>query len=156
MQEGKLVVHKILGTENPADLMTKILKWNEVMCRLGRMGIAACSRASLLTPSMQSFQCVLTCTLAAITSIACVSIACCEAMSTSPRSSGAADQKPADGGESVADRAIGAIGEALAANDVARDEAARQKWTGEGSAFECADSVSDAGSFNHVLSLIHI
>ena len=36
---GKVVVKKVLGTENPADLMTKFLKTSEVVDRLWRMGI---------------------------------------------------------------------------------------------------------------------
>ena len=36
---GKVVVKKVLGTENPADLMTKFLKKSEVLERLWRMGI---------------------------------------------------------------------------------------------------------------------
>ena len=37
--EGKVKVVKVLGTENPADLMTKVLTKTEIEERLGRMGI---------------------------------------------------------------------------------------------------------------------
>ena len=39
IREGKVVVHKVLGTENPADLMTKILTVKEIDDRLRRMSI---------------------------------------------------------------------------------------------------------------------
>ena len=39
VRSGKVVVTKVLGTENPADLMTKFLKTSEVVDRLRRMGI---------------------------------------------------------------------------------------------------------------------
>ena len=38
--DGKLVVEKVAGTENPADLMTKILTLKEIVDRLGRMGMS--------------------------------------------------------------------------------------------------------------------
>ena len=37
--EGKVEVSKILGTENPADLMTKVLSKEEIRVRLGAMNI---------------------------------------------------------------------------------------------------------------------
>ena len=37
--EGKVVVSKVLGTENPADLMTKILGKKEIVERLEGMGL---------------------------------------------------------------------------------------------------------------------
>ena len=37
--EGKVKVVKVLGTENPADLMTKVLTKAEIEERLGRMGM---------------------------------------------------------------------------------------------------------------------
>ena len=37
--DGKLEVSKVLGTENPADLMTKILGIKDIRDRLGRMNI---------------------------------------------------------------------------------------------------------------------
>ena len=37
--EGKVVVQKVLGTENSADLMTKVLSLNEIRSRLSRMGL---------------------------------------------------------------------------------------------------------------------
>ena len=40
VRKGKVVVKKVLGSENPADLMTKFLGRSEVVERLGRMGIA--------------------------------------------------------------------------------------------------------------------
>ena len=39
IREGRVVVHKVLGTENPADLMTKILTVGEIEERLRRMSI---------------------------------------------------------------------------------------------------------------------
>ena len=39
IREGKVEVHKVLGTENPADLMTKILTVKEIEERLRRMSI---------------------------------------------------------------------------------------------------------------------
>ena len=39
IREGKVVVHKVLGTENQADLMTKILTLKEIEDRLKRMSI---------------------------------------------------------------------------------------------------------------------
>ena len=39
IREGRVVVHKVLGTENPADLMTKILTVKEIEERLRRMSI---------------------------------------------------------------------------------------------------------------------
>ena len=39
MRVGKVVVKKVAGSENPADLMTKFLKRSEVVDRLWRMGI---------------------------------------------------------------------------------------------------------------------
>ena len=39
IREGKVEVHKVLGTENPADLMTKILTVGEIEERLRRMSI---------------------------------------------------------------------------------------------------------------------
>ena len=39
IREGKVLVHKVLGTENPADLMTKILTVKEIEDRLRRMSI---------------------------------------------------------------------------------------------------------------------
>ena len=37
--EGKVRVRKVLGTENPSDLRTKVLTTKEIEERLGRMGI---------------------------------------------------------------------------------------------------------------------
>ena len=39
IREGRVLVHKVLGTENPADLMTKILTVKEIDDRLRRMSI---------------------------------------------------------------------------------------------------------------------
>ena len=39
IREGRVLVHKVLGTENPADLMTKILTVGEIEERLKRMSI---------------------------------------------------------------------------------------------------------------------
>ena len=39
IREGKVEVHKVLGSENPADLMTKILTVKEIEERLRRMSI---------------------------------------------------------------------------------------------------------------------
>ena len=39
IREGKVEVHKVLGTENPADLMTKILTVREIEDRLRGMSI---------------------------------------------------------------------------------------------------------------------
>ena len=39
VNDGKVRVHKVLGTENPADLMTKILTKKEILARLDNMGI---------------------------------------------------------------------------------------------------------------------
>jgi hypothetical protein len=39
IREGRVVVHKVLGTENPADLMTKILTIKEIEDRLRNMSI---------------------------------------------------------------------------------------------------------------------
>ena len=39
VRRGKVVVKKVAGVENPADLMTKFLKTAEVVDRLRRMGI---------------------------------------------------------------------------------------------------------------------
>ena len=36
---GKLEISKVLGSENPADLMTKILSYAEVRDRLGMMNL---------------------------------------------------------------------------------------------------------------------
>ena len=37
--KGSVVVKKVRGTENPADLMTKFLAMHEVRSRLARMGL---------------------------------------------------------------------------------------------------------------------
>ena len=37
--EGRVQVFKVKGDENPADLMTKILKLEEIRTRLGKLGI---------------------------------------------------------------------------------------------------------------------
>ena len=37
--EGKVLVSKVAGTENPADLMTKLLGIRDVKSRLGRMNL---------------------------------------------------------------------------------------------------------------------
>ena len=37
--DGKVVVQKVLGTENSADLMTKVLSLSEIRSRLSRMGL---------------------------------------------------------------------------------------------------------------------
>ena len=37
--EGKVKVFKTPGSENPADLMTKILSWGEIVARLGFMNL---------------------------------------------------------------------------------------------------------------------
>ena len=39
IREGRVLVHKVLGTENPADLMTKILTVKEIEDRLSGMSI---------------------------------------------------------------------------------------------------------------------
>jgi len=39
IREGRVKVHKVLGTENPADLMTKILTIKEIEDRLRNMSI---------------------------------------------------------------------------------------------------------------------
>ena len=39
IREGRVLVHKVLGTENPADLMTKILTIKEIEDRLRNMSI---------------------------------------------------------------------------------------------------------------------
>ena len=39
VREGRVEVSKIPGTENPADLLTKILKGPEILERLGGMGL---------------------------------------------------------------------------------------------------------------------
>ena len=39
--EGKVKVFKTPGSENPADLMTKILTWGEILVRLGFMNLEA-------------------------------------------------------------------------------------------------------------------
>ena len=39
IREGRVLVHKVLGAENPADLMTKILTVKEIGDRLRRMSI---------------------------------------------------------------------------------------------------------------------
>ena len=53
VRDGKLVVEKVLGSENPADLMTKILRWTEVVSRLNGMGLVACHRERLRHVSLQ-------------------------------------------------------------------------------------------------------
>ena len=42
--EGKVLVSKILGTENPADLMTKLLSLKDIVSRLQRMNIRVAVR----------------------------------------------------------------------------------------------------------------
>ena len=42
--EGKVLVSKALGTENPADLMTKLLSKQEIISRLGGMNLRIESR----------------------------------------------------------------------------------------------------------------
>ena len=42
--EGKVLVSKVLGTENPADLMTKLLSKQEIISRLGGMNLRIESR----------------------------------------------------------------------------------------------------------------
>ena len=39
MREGRVLVHKVVGTDNPADLMTKILKTGEIDDRVRGMSI---------------------------------------------------------------------------------------------------------------------
>ena len=39
VREGRLVVKKVIGSENPADLMTKILSVREIEDRLRRMNL---------------------------------------------------------------------------------------------------------------------
>ena len=39
VNDGKVVVKKVVGTENPADLMTKILTKKEILTRLGSMSV---------------------------------------------------------------------------------------------------------------------
>ena len=39
VREGKVLVHKVLGTENPADLMTKVLTIGEIEDRLRGLNI---------------------------------------------------------------------------------------------------------------------
>ena len=41
VNEGKVVVHKVLGTENPSDLGTKILNAAEITDRLEGMNLEA-------------------------------------------------------------------------------------------------------------------
>ena len=41
VREGRIQVHKVAGTKNPADLMTKILSTREVQARLKEMGLFA-------------------------------------------------------------------------------------------------------------------
>ncbi len=41
VREGKAVVHKVLGTENPSDLGTKILKTTDIYERLEGMNLEA-------------------------------------------------------------------------------------------------------------------
>ena len=41
MHDGKVVVHKVLGTENPSDLGTKILSAAEISERLEGMSLEA-------------------------------------------------------------------------------------------------------------------
>ena len=41
VRDGKVVVHKVLGTENPSDLGTKILNAAEINERLGGMNLEA-------------------------------------------------------------------------------------------------------------------
>ena len=41
VREGKVVVHKVLGTENPSDLRTKILNAAEISERLEGMNLEA-------------------------------------------------------------------------------------------------------------------
>ena len=40
VRKGNVIVKRVAGAENPADLMTKFLGRSEVVARLGRMGIA--------------------------------------------------------------------------------------------------------------------
>ena len=37
--QGKVIVSKILGTENPADAMTKHMAWRDLRSRLARIGL---------------------------------------------------------------------------------------------------------------------
>ena len=39
VRDGLLQVDKVMGSTNPADLMTKVLRWVEIQLRLGRMVI---------------------------------------------------------------------------------------------------------------------
>ena len=39
--QGNLVVSKVLGSENPADLLTKFMSWRALDSRLARMGLHA-------------------------------------------------------------------------------------------------------------------
>ena len=39
--DGKVLVSKVLGTENPADLMTKLLGFKDIVSRLEKMSIRA-------------------------------------------------------------------------------------------------------------------
>ena len=41
VRDGKVIVHKVLGTENPSDLGTKILNTAEIVERLGGMNLEA-------------------------------------------------------------------------------------------------------------------
>ena len=41
VDKGRLVVDKVRGDQNPADLMTKVLNVDEVVERLGWMGLEA-------------------------------------------------------------------------------------------------------------------
>ena len=41
VEQGKLVVHKVKGDQNPADLMSKVLSLGEVVDRLGWMNLRA-------------------------------------------------------------------------------------------------------------------
>ena len=38
--EGRVRVHKVLGTENPADVLTKYLSQEAAARAMGRMGVA--------------------------------------------------------------------------------------------------------------------
>ena len=38
--QGKVIVSKVLGTENPADTMTKFMSWRAIRSRLARVNLS--------------------------------------------------------------------------------------------------------------------
>ena len=56
--EGKVLVQKVPGTENPADAMTKFLSWQTLQDRLRRMSLRLewnASAAKLVETAMHEF-----------------------------------------------------------------------------------------------------